>query len=516
MATKFWGAGGSNSNNGDTRATAYETQAFAITNTIANDTIIEVDGTAVHPSGHDSLLSPRIFQADNYRKGVLQPNASETGFVERTGGTAAAGLYEFKDHVFDGLGQVNVVFQVGNTANNADILFTGCEFKNADGQHGIGDFQQHRKVTLVNCKLQGVPSNTLLTTDTLSSNDGDQDLVIQGMELDCLSNQAGTVVGIQANKENALTNLMNVNISGVTGKLSALLSSAIVGIQCNGIVDPLVSNCDFTIESDSNTDEAFGIELSGKSVAICSDANISGNTINFNAPAGFCIALGKSTSASFTTGGLVSGNRVNGKFFASDTPHNFLVGQATTGKMQGNESVDGYVGYLISKTTTADIQGNLAFDCYGPSYYVKGATDATLRGNTAVVTGKFTQRDCGILSVVAQGATDTAAATLEENLVIVRDVSKIHALAEIGDVNQVCSFIRNTYIIPDTVDVATADLFDYESGTANNTLAEWNAQTEITDDRIVQLPIAEINKLINDLRPAVSFIGAMVKPMIGA
>ena len=121
-----------------------------------------------------------------------------------------------------------------------------------------------------------------------------------------------------------------------------------------------------------------------------------------------------------------------------------------------------------------------------------------------MITGNITQRDRGILAVAPQGSTDTTAVTYQQNLVIVQDTSKIHSLAYIEDSDQACTFTRNTYIIPDTVDVATANLFSYENGAggaANKTLAEWNATSEVTDDVIVQLPASEIQKLINKYRP---------------
>jgi hypothetical protein len=100
--------------------------------------------------------------------------------------------------------------------------------------------------------------------------------------------------------------------------------------------------------------------------------------------------------------------------------------------------------------------------------------------------------------------------------VIVDDISKVQSLAGVF-LNQSATFENNTYIIPDTVDVSTENLFAIgnsaiSANSANATLAEWNALNatvngsgvvSVTGDKIIQLPIAEIQAMIEGYKPNV-------------
>ena len=145
--------------------------------------------------------------------------------------------------------------------------------------------------------------------------------------------------------------------------------------------------------------------------------------------------------------------------------------------------------------------------------YIKGTTDCTVQDNIAVYSGKYDSNDVqdkgvSCLAVAAQGATSTVAATIRRNLVIVADINKVQSLACIM-ASQACTFANNTYVVPDTVDVNNDDLFAYgnaslSANSANNTLTEWNAQTEVSNDVIVTMPVAQITNLVNSLRPNIT------------
>jgi len=505
MADQWFGFGGDDTTGLGTLASPWLTYEKAATESLSGDICWMVDGEieADATVNYMRINSNRIVKAVNYRAAVQLADAGYTTMCGRWESTAAANNPYLVDGItFDAKNTVNWGFaQQQDAAEDIITQLHNVHVKDAV-VYGFVCYTLRGRQELVNTKASGRPSVGGFVFSDSSSGDGNQVIDMQGCEIDITGTGTG-IQGVKAQKVNNLTNTMEVYIKGLSGTISGTGGSEEIdgAIRVVGVASPTITNSNIILNAVNAASNHFGISVSGLSIAITSSPTITNNTLKFNSPSGYGIALGESVTDANVTGGLMAGNKVTGKYYASNTPHNFLIGQGVTGEVRGNTSIDGYIGYLISKTTNADVIGNTAFDCYGSSYYIKGATDCTVRDNTAVCSGKFTQRDIGVLSVVVQGAVNTASATIQENLIIVADISKIHSLAQIGDINQVCTFVRNTYIIPDTVDVATEQLFSYQSATPNNTLAQWNAQTEITNDIIVPMPAAAIAALIEDYRP---------------
>lgn len=490
---------------------ATRSQAVAVAG--IGGTCIALDGTHTHETGHFVFDDNLNDSSHTYRGATLQPNNAESTRCARTSASlpASGNPFVYKDLVFLGrspdLSAVTQALEIGqDAAEDITTRFENCEAKGY-GAYCLLISNRRGRFEMVNGKLSGDPSSRFLGTTSSLAGDGNQAIDIQGLNI-APDGELSTMTVIGITKVDNLTNTFDVAIKGVTGTISVAASAAVSLLDLQGCAEPSVSGWNITINADDSVSTVTGLLCRGRATAITSNAKMTNNVINYNSPAGFALLLGQSIVASNVTGGEVSGNKVTGKYYASATPHNIIIGQGVTGTIKGNASINGYVGYLISKTTNGTVTNNTAYDCYGPSYYVKGTTACTVKDNVAVLSGGLTQRDRGVLAVAPQGATNTAGATIQENLVIVQDVSKIHSLAYIEDASQVCSFVRNTYIIPDTVDISTANLFSYENGiggAANNTLAQWNAQTEVTDDVIVQMPASEIGRLVNEYK-------AQVKP----
>jgi hypothetical protein len=515
MADKYYDYNnGSASNDGSTPALAKATRSEAVSAASVGDFVIAVDGIQVPTEeNHFQFNDRRNEKGQTYRKAILRSGGS-TDFVARTTTSLAEADSPFivENLVFDGQNTVDSCFELVEQSAGEELItqVKGCEFRNAK-RNAIRILERGGRQEFYDCKIDddGGLEDSVLGTSSLSGKTN-QVIQFQGLEIN-LTTITGAFGVIDLDQVSTPSNTLGLHFNNVSGVFNVSGSSArvdVLNLQCKNVIK--IDNCDIDIQGDGteSTSSSFGILVKGNgSGHEISDIDISNNNIGFKVKAGYGIAFGQSTTDSHITGGNVTGNTVTGKTYtdASITPHNYVMGQGTGGaNLKGNKSINGYVGYLFSITDSCTATGNLAFDCNGPNFYAKGTTAATISDNTAVITGNITQRDRGILAVAPQGSTDTTAVTFKQNLVIVQDTSKIHSLAYIEDSDQACTFTRNTYIIPDTVDVSTADLFSYENGAggaANKTLAEWNATSEVTDDVIVQLPASEIQKLINKYRP---------------
>ena len=497
-------------NDGLTPSTPKATRSQAVAVAGAGDKVIALDGTHVHESGHFVFDDDRIESGNTYRGATLNPAAGETVYCARTSATLAEANNPFRIEalVFDGLDQVTYGLRLAEQSAAESVItqLHNIEINNCT-VYNLLISEQGGRQEIVNLKLGGLlTSRAIGATGNLSAK-ANQVIDIQGCEL-ALDEVTGSKKAIELSQVGTPTNTLDLYFKGLTGTISIAASASMTLLDVSTKDDCTVTGFDLVFNADDATTNVSGIIMTGNaSTYELPNGLITNCKIKFNAPAGFAIAFGNSTTDSHITGGLVASNHVTGKHYASNTPHNYVMGQGTAGELKGNASQDGYVGYLLSITDTCDASANIAFDCYGPSYYAKGTTAATIKDNIAICSGKFTQRDRGILAVAPQGATNTTAVTFQENLIIVANISKIHSLAYIEDVNQVCTFTRNTYIIPDTVDVTTENLFSYENGVggaANNTLDQWNAQTEVTDDVIVQMPAAEIAAIVKQYKESIS------------
>tara|TARA_R110001606_G_scaffold399207_1_gene581600 strand:+ start:71 stop:1900 length:1830 start_codon:yes stop_codon:yes gene_type:complete len=511
MANKYYdGNNGSDSNDGSTPALAKLTRNAAVSASNAGDKVIAVNGIQIAPGGYANYNDDRIESAQDYRKAIIQPNSasnggSETAYVGRipSGRLAANNPAIIENRVFDGINEVGAAFQLDDQSQTIVTEIRGCEFKNSNS-YGFVCFDKAGVLDLINCKISGPkPSAAYLGfTGSLSSR-ANQTIKFQGLECEVDPITASTAI-LAISQVATPTNTLDLHVTGMSGLFNVSNNASIYLLNLVSKDKINVQGCKLTITGDETEQSAIGIRVAGKASGYeTSDIDISNNTIYFSSGVGYAISYGDSTVDSHITGGSVSGNVVVGKYYPGvQTPHNFVMGQGTVGNLTGNISVDGYVGYLISKTDSCNVIGNLAYDCYGPNFYIKGTTLCEVKDNIAVVSSKYTQHERAIISVTEQGGVDTAGANIKQNYVVVEDVSKIHSLAQITDANQVCAFERNTYIIPDTVDLSTAQLFSYQSFSPTDTLAQWNARSEVTNDVIVQLPLSEVKNIIASYTPS--------------
>ena len=510
MANRYYdGNNGNDSNDGSTPALAKLTRNAAVTASSAGDKVIAVNGIQIAPGGYANYNDDRIESAQDYRQAIRQPNSvsnggSETGYVARipAGRLAANNPVVIENQVLDGINEVGSALQLDDQSQTIVTELRGCEFKNST-TYGFVGFDKAGVQEMINCKISGPKPSAgyIAYTGSLSSR-ANQTMKYLGLECDVDPiTSSGTI--LKASQVTAPTNTLDFHITRMTGTFDVSNSAVVTLVDLFSKDKIVIQNCNLTMNGDGTEGSTLGLRVDGKGVGYeTSDVDISNNTIYFNINLGYAISYGQSTSVSYIDGGSVSGNLVVGKYYAgTETPHNYVMGRGTVGDLKANVSVDGYVGYLISRTDSCNVVGNLAYDCYGPSYYIKGTTLCDVRDNVAVVSSKYLQHERGIISVSDQGGANTAGATISQNLVIVEDVDNIHSLAQITDASQVCTYERNTYIIPDTVDVSTALLFAYQSSSSTDTLAQWNARTEVTTDIIVQLPLSEIQSMIAGYNP---------------
>ena len=517
---------GSSGNSGLTPELPKATRGQAVNASTSGDTVFALDGVHVHESGHFIFDDYRDEVSYTYRGATFQPNAVETTYCARTSASLSSANNPFimDGFVFDALDQTSYSLYFGEQSNGEllEIRLSNSEVK---GGVTYALLCQDRAGTqrITNCKLSGSPTNGLFATTASLSSKGAQTIDIQGVELDG-TRASGVIVGFDMVKVNDLVNTLDIKVKGVTGSLVATGTAAITGMNIKS-VNPSITNNKITFDSTESSGTGFiGIVVQGQSVAQATNPIIAANDITFNCPDGYAISLGQTAADANVTGGEVSANKVTGVYSTTDTPHGYLMGQAVDGAtMRGNVATKIYAPYLASKCTSGFIEGNLAYDCHGVSLYVKGCTDITVQDNTvAVVTDCTASADSGIAPIAVNKQTDgtkTLACSIKRNLVLIDDISKVQSLACVM-LDNTATFENNTYVIPDTVSLSS-NLFAVGNATLgsnapNTTLAGWNALSAtangegsitVTNDQIVQMPAAEITKLIATYKPSAGGTG---------
>jgi hypothetical protein len=335
--------------------------------------------------------------------------------------------------------------------------------------------------------------------------------------------RTGTMIGITQDVSAAIINTLAYNITDNTLNVTSLGTTgyaAAVFVKTSGTD---IARNDITINTpDNNLVGSYGILQFATAFEPIPDAHIFENIIKFNCPAGYAVALGNDTGVAIS--GVVEKNRVIGKYYSTATPHNIAAGKNSSNVIRYNTSLESYVGILASITAVGtNIYENLTIDCYGADLYAKGCTDVTFNKNTCVVTGKYTRRRLGVMSVDSQGGVPTVATTMSNNVVLVTidDLAKINKLVNVSN-NQTCTYSNNVYILPNTIPDSTPLFFlgtgeggsDDSAATAtpNGTtifsIDQWRAATSIANgtgtvtvnnDRIIKLPLSEILSIVSNL-----------------
>lgn len=510
MATKFYGVGGNNATGDGTLGNPYLDYDVAVTNTGAGDTVALVNSTQLlrHPTAGYTFDDDRIVGAASFRGGTLAAADAVPQSVCFTSATLAEANNPFiiDGIIIDGEGSSGparaLTLEEQSAGESVEIRLNNLSLISGS-VYGLLINEKAGRQDITNMRISGDLATRLVASTGSLSNKGDQVINFNGLEI-APNEITGSKKVIELIKEDAATNTLTLAFKGLKGTVPIGASALVDVVDLKNVDSTILSDFDLTINGDDAA-SVNGLLIRGRSVANhLASGEISNGSINFNCPTGFGVAYGLSTTDSFITAGKVSSVNITGKFFASPlTPHNGVMGQGTAGDLRGGFTRDGYVGWLFS-INTFTASGVLAFDCYGPSFYAKGVVSGLLQDCTAVVTTKYVQRDRGILSSAPQGATDTAAMSFNRNTVIVTDVANIHSLSYKEDALQLATFSNNTYIIPDSVDVSTELLFSRHNGAggaANQTIAQWNANAEVTNDMIVQMPASVINDLIETLRP---------------
>lgn len=501
MATKWFdSATGTNDTapgRGDSSADPYQTYAYAESQTTTGDTIKAVNGDQVHPSGHYSMTDGRTLSSESKHSATLKPAVGETNRVLRFSNTM--------DSSDDPIGVENVVVDAIDQADYAiDVqrdtsggrpgryLFDKLWLKGATDRMM---FLQNRdgRTDVHDLKMTGDMPSRGLSTNTSLGEDGDQAIHVKGGDVD-VTMDADADFLFDFSKLSASANEVDVSVQDVNIRAECVdPSQAYTAISIEGADTVSVAGIDATMNINDNANDSFAIRVFGKDASTLTiNPSISRNVLRFYSAQGFGISLGKSQTESHISGGAMGGNVVFGKYYPSNTPHNFLMGQGTDGVSVGDVSVDGYVGFLLSRCADSYLHDALCVDCYGPSFYIKGATAASVYNSTAVISAKNPQRDQGVLACVDQAGIDTVAGLFEECSLIVKDPSAVHLLTE-KEADQTCLWNGTTYYLPDSVNPASVNWWQHE-GVAGN-FSTWLGQSYVTEDRVVLLSQAEIDEM---------------------
>lgn len=501
----------------DASATANDTASISLGNYLSTSYSGSPD--------HFSLLKPLIYACETGTK-LLSTSAS---FVARISGSATAGQYTIIGAELDAQLNSAVSFQIGlNDAGNYNFTSTRNKYSRIKSR-GIYLVSRRGNFTSTNDVFTGGGVITGSALYAIGSANNDLGAVasatftasITGPNIS-FSAPIDSVVcsGITLSASASRLSAVNINIVG-PGSISVIANSASTarGIDVQGSDNANIEKISINLISSNTGAESSGIYLSGRSFTATSNNNTVKNCkVQFLAPAGHGIQLGGSVGTNNMSGGEISGCNVSGKYYSSSSPHLITLGEGTTGIAIGNYASDGYIGILASKTITARVSSNIIDDAYGAAIYAKGTTAATIDGNTIRLTGKLTQRNLGALSVDVQSGVNTAAATLSNNTVFVGvdcGVGKaISSLVNIT-VNQNCTYLGNTYIIPDTV--SDSEVLFYvggasggRSGATGYNITQWLSGTagsiapsngtgtiSVSGEKVIKMPINEIIKLMD-------------------
>jgi hypothetical protein len=377
--------------------------------------------------------------------------------------------------------------------------------------------REHGLIELRDLEISGSTRLGVATASTTAGTTAETNISLRGLRCTnvVLDSTAARIVQIQ--RAPLATSKVVAALEQVIGDVDAG-GFAVDFINMEAIDEPVVKDCNLTLRS-SAAGECIGIKVNGTSSYNTEGAVVVGNVLTCLFNAGHGMQLSDDTDNYGRTGSFV-GNHVTGQYDASATPHGITLAGQSTGEMLGNVVRDTFAAFLVSETTTARVVGNLAFNCHGPSFYVKGANgtagaglaleDNLVANNVAVRKATTLARNQSCLSITNQiGNTDNA--VFEANTVIAEDPEADAArggsyLAEFTSAGQTGEFRRNVYIIPDTVNLATATIFGNNGAAA--TFATWIGRSDVIDDRVIQLPIAEIQQLISYYE-ALSQPGAM-------
>lgn len=469
--------------------------------------------------------------------GAVTLTGASASYVGRISASLAAGNLGFTGLVFDAANAAGKAFEIGDPGAKAwNVTWTSCEFANGTNYgfnhiNGAGG-----TYTTVDCTFSGGFSQAGIgnsaTTLAVSSN---LTILHTRPVLEALS--ANSIKGIFQDCT-TVTNTVSYTVDGATGEVEtsgAATNAFGVQLRCPGVT---VTNANWlTITAPAaSTGSCYGIYILPNAVNI-TGVVLTGNRIQFNAPGGYAISYGDSTAVGTgtLTGGTVTGNETSGQYYASKTPHGFVLGRETSvSSFTENVSRDMYANFLASRTTSGTGAGNVSHDSYGADFYAKGCTAFTWSGNLAIQTGAYARRNLAPFAIDSQAGTLTTATTFSGNtfLCAEADTARINALGNIT-VNNSGTFSGNIYIIPDTISDAT-DLFyvggseggisgataynltEWASGTAGSVSATNGTGTiSVSGEQFIKLPLASIQAMASTCIPTLGANGTTLTLQFG-
>lgn len=421
---------------------------------------------------------------------------------------------KFKKLIADGEGLTQTLLGNIDMVDSAwNILFEECQFLSPLNYAVLLSPVKIGTFTFDGCIFTGGPTGAGFTLST-SGLAASGNVVINVLDAEFNYSRAGTVYCINQDvPSTALTNFALI----ITGGTYLVTHKGASGFPCGiYVATPAtpISKVKMTVNADEiNTNSALGIlHKSSNANNVVTDAHIFDNTITFNAPGGYAIALG---GAAVATSGVIEGNTIIGKYYAAKTPHGIAINDLAIATCRYNKISDSYACLLASKCGATSITDNVVFNGYGADFYAKGVQTATVfNKNVSITTGKYVRKNLGNLSVDSQGGVLSNAVTMSNNVVLIAndDVSKIGALVNVT-INNTCTFTNNVYLVPDSIPDSTVLFYvggseGGRAGATGYTIDQWRAATSITNgsgtitvtnDRILKLPLTDIKALARNL-----------------
>lgn len=483
----------------------FETLPLAQAGTTTGDTL-RIVGDLVAPSSPGETLfnAPRIYEGSPGSR--LLPAAGETTYTARTDAalSAANNPLILTGLNIDGLGQTDSsLFFANDPGDVLDIQVVDLTVSNSGANRLIYDTQRSGIVRLHNTRLGSdstgkwyeCANNALAVNKVVHINGLD----VNGRTI----SGGGFIEKFHISKVNSATAVMEGRISGVKGSVRVIgNNTAAVVFVIENCDTAIFENSSFRVDADQEAQSCTGVRIYGGSSSPVSTIRISNVYLEYFAHSGHGIFFGNSGTESYVVAGqTVSGCHVKGKYHASTTPHNISFGQGTDLISNGMVSEMGYVGFLFGVVANHFASDHVAYDCYGPSFYVKGCTNATIQRNVVVQTGAVQQRDNGLIAVTFQDAINTANCTITDNDIIIVEPTKIASVFQKSNSSQVYTCTNNRIYVPDTLDISTWLGFAYESATANMTFAQWESQLENSGNRIIRMPIGPLRELALSYKP---------------
>lgn len=248
---------------------------------------------------------------------------------------------------------------------------------------------------------------------------------------------------------------------------------------------PIIENNTITLTALAVTaTDSMGIVVSSTdATAVAHGAQILNNTVTCNTPAARCISVGTDPITLFYANDvLIAGNTVTSSFYNGvATTHGVHCGRVTNCTIRQNR-VNGFAAAILSSmSTTSYIYGNLVVGSYYAPLFAKGNTSAFFSHNTVIMNdalygAKFGNYGC--LGAAAQGATNNAATTFQNNLCYVASGTGWKHV--VVDASQVATFDANDYYSVPTLTTP----WRYQ-GSATAAIATWNANATVGTDLTV-------------------------------